>query len=134
MTAVKDAKSPLVITVTKADSAGGSKKDPNKCALAKACIREKHADGAIINIGVSYIIKGKVATRYLTSAAVGREITSFDRHHDFAAGKNYRLAAVSPGRELGVRPRGGVNPKPKGGKLPTTVLRHRTTRIRTIKS
>ncbi len=49
------------------------------------------------------LLKGDTATRYKTSAAVGREITTFDRHTDFAPGVNYKLSRVSPGSKLGKR-------------------------------
>jgi hypothetical protein len=48
--------------------------------------------------------------RYKTSVAVGREITSFDRHHEFATGNDYLLSNVPPSSRLG-RPRGGPDGK-----------------------
>lgn len=100
---VEDADKSITITVTPEDSRTGRKKAPENCALARACVREKLADQAMIGIAYSYLIKGKVATRYKTSVAVGREITSFDRHQDFAAGKDYKLSKVSAGHKLGVK-------------------------------
>lgn len=93
---VKDSKKSIAINVTKADSKAGRKKDFAHCALAKACVRTKIAEGAIIGLTTSYLINGTTATRYKTSVAVSREITSFDRHQDFAAGKAYKLMSVPP--------------------------------------
>ncbi len=100
---IVDATETLNITVLPQDAATGRQKDPEGCALVKACIRQKLADAAIIGLGFSYLIKGDTATRYKTSAAVGREITTFDRHKDFAPGVNYKLSRVSPGSKLGKR-------------------------------
>lgn len=98
---VVDATERVFVRVSKKDSASGRKKDPARCALARACKRMEGVDGAIINVGFSYLIKKNVAVRYKTSVAVGREITSFDRHQDFAAGTDYLLSAVSPSQQLG---------------------------------
>lgn len=98
---IVEARQPLLISVEEEDSKQGRKKDPAGCALVRACQRLKIAEHALIGIGNSYLIKGNVATRYKTSGAVGREITSFDRHHDFATGRDYRLSAISPKSTLG---------------------------------
>jgi hypothetical protein len=128
---VIDARRTVNVSVTKVDSKLGRQKNPADCALAKACVRHG-ADGAIINIGYSYVIKGEVATRYKTSVAVGREITSFDRHHDFAAGRDYKLCKPCPSSRLGYhegeKRRGG---RATGKKKPLAVHGlHRTSRIR----
>lgn len=98
-----DSKETLNITVLPQDASTGRKKDPENCALARACIRQKIAEAAIIGLAYSYLIKGNTAIRFKTSAAVSREITSFDRHQDFAPGHNYKLSRVSPGARLGKR-------------------------------
>lgn len=129
---VVDATKSLLVTVKKQDTKSARRKDPKNCALAKACLRDKKVDGAIINIGFSYLIKGDIATRYKTSVGVGREITSFDRHADFASGINYRLSKVAPGCRLG---RSRTLKSLKSGprltkKLGPIVHTHRTSRIR----
>lgn len=101
VTEVVDATESISVSVKEHDSKSGRRNQPASCALAKACIREEKADGALINIGFSYIIKGKTATRYKTSVGVGREITSFDRHQDFAAGTDYLLSKVPKSSILG---------------------------------
>lgn len=129
---VKDANEPIWVSVTKADSATGRKKDASECALARACVREKHADGAVINIGTSYIIKGDTAVRYATSNSVSREITSFDRGAGFQEGNDYLLAAPPPTSRLDhvreTRP-GGPHVDNKPSPRPN-VHRHHTENIR----
>lgn len=98
---VVDAKQPIQISVTQADCNTGKKLDAAHCALANACRRQRICDGALIGIATSYLIKDDVAIRFLTTESVAREVTSFDRHHDFAPGNDYTLAAVSPTRRLG---------------------------------
>lgn len=126
---VVNAKKPVLITVTPGDNSKASKKDPNNCALAQACKRQFSVDGAIIGISVSYLIKGKIATRFKTSETVSREITSFDRHHDFQPGRNYRLSQMSPSDVKSVT-LGGHSRKAGNGKKLTRY--HHTENIRTI--
>jgi len=128
---VFDAKKAVVISVSEMDSRKATKKDPGNCALARACIRQHIVDGAIIGIGNSYLIKGKKAFRYKTSASVGREITSFDRHHDFAAGTNYLLSKISKCQRLGQKP-WTQKTGPRIGKKPGPRAVHRTANIRAL--
>jgi hypothetical protein len=128
---VVDATESITINVTNRDSKTSTKRDPSNCALVHACKRLHIADAAIIGIGFSYLIKGDIATRYKTSVGVGREITTFDRHHKFAAGTNYRLSKVSPQARLGSTRRGGQGTKLKGARLPKAI--HRTAFIRKLR-
>ena len=127
------AKDTIEVSVTKKDSKSAKPKNPSQCALAQACCRELKADGAIINVGYSYVINGEVATRYTTSVAVGREITSFDRGGGFEAGFDYKLSKVSPASRLGVRNRQstGTRPPHKSTVKPKAV--HHTVNIRNSK-
>lgn len=130
---IKDADEPVWIGVTKADSATGRKKSNSECALARACVREKHADGAVINIGTSYIIKGDTAVRYKTSSGVGREITSFDRGAGFEEGNDYLLSAIPPAARLDAKPRPQRPSGPHEDNKPAprpNVHRHHTENIR----
>lgn len=133
VTKVKDADEPIWVKVTKWDTTTGKQRDHTECALARACVREKNADGAVINVGTSYIINGNVATRYLTSVGVGREITSFDRGAGFEPGADYLLAAMSPAMRLDAsakRVRGVESgPHTSESKRPN-VHRHTTENIR----
>lgn len=101
VTEVVDSKESITISVTQRDATGATKKDPNSCAMAKAVCRQEHLDGAIIGLTKSYLIKGKKAVRYSTPVTVAREITSFDRHHDFREGTDYRLSRVSNCERIG---------------------------------
>ncbi len=129
---VVDATDTILLTVSRKDVKGATKKDPNNCALARACKRQG-ADGAIIGIAYSYLIKGKTARRYRTSQTIAREITSFDRTRYFAQGENYRLSAVSKSSKLGKR-----SPHPGGRGVPKSsasqyVHHHKTSDIRVMK-
>lgn len=103
VTKVRDARRTIEVNVLPIDATSGRKKDPNACALVKACLRERIADAAIIGLAYSWLIKKNVATRYKTSVGVSREITSFDRHQDFQPGKDYKLSKVSPRMRMGAK-------------------------------
>ena len=98
----RDAVRGVHVTVTQKDSDGGKRMKASECALAIAAKRAFEADGVIIGMSVSYLIKGDTAIRYKTPESVSREIVSFDRHHDFAPG-NYALAAIPASQRLGVQ-------------------------------
>ncbi|HMH81381.1 MAG TPA: hypothetical protein VK531_00815 [Gemmatimonadales bacterium] len=102
VTNVRDAGRGVHVAVTQKDSDGGKRMKASECALAIAAKREFEADGVIIGMSVSYLIKGDTAIRYRTPASVSRELVSFDRHHDFAPG-TYALAAVAPSQRFGVQ-------------------------------
>jgi hypothetical protein len=130
---VRDSRRTIVIRVKPIDTTSGRKKDPASCALARACVREQIADAAIIGIGYSWLIKGKVATRYKTSTGVGREITSFDRHQDFAAGSDYKLSRVAPSARMNKYKGNGGPHKTKRDDSKTVVHHHHTANIRVIR-
>jgi len=123
---VKDSNKTIEVEVTSKDSSGGRKKDPQSCALAKACVRNKIADVAIIGLSYSYLIKGNKATRYRTSVIVGREITSFDRHQDFASGAYYKLSKISKSNRLDKRRK----LPGKHNKIPVNIHTQHTSNIR----
>lgn len=129
---VVDATDSIRVSVLPEDSVKGRKGDPQSCALARACVREEKADGAVIGLSTSYVIKGKVAKRYKTSVTVSREITSFDRHHDFATGKDYILSKIAPSVRLGrirsQKNKGETGTGPKHG-----FVAHHTARVRLLK-
>ena len=130
---VKDARKSIKVSVTSRDSSSARKKDPKSCALARACVREKIADAAVIGIAYSYLIKGEIATRYKTSEGVAREITSFDRHQDFAEGKNYTLSRVGPSARLGVNKGEGGPHLTKRPNTRTIIHGHHTSGVRIIR-
>jgi hypothetical protein len=129
---VIDSKETIEISVTAKDSQSGNKKNPQSCALAKACIRTKIADAAIIGIGYSYLIKGPIATRYKTSVGVGREITSFDRNQQFEEGSYYKLSKIPKSNRLGGY-KGDGGPHKTKRQNTQKVHHHHTSNIRIIK-
>lgn len=130
VTSVVDAIEPVFVEVLPEDGRVGRKKDPEHCAFARACMRKHLADGCIIGIAYSYLIKGSTAVRYMTPGTVGREITSFDRHQDFAEGQNYRLSAVSPSMRMGEKRKRKRGVKNGSRADVDSRRRHHTTRIR----
>lgn len=96
-----DADRSIEVSVEPKDCKEAVSLNPSECALARAARRELKADGVIIGLGASYVIRGDRAVRYETPESVRREIVSFDRHHDFAPG-NYVLPPKSPSVRFGV--------------------------------
>jgi hypothetical protein len=102
---VEEAEKPITVEVTAQDSKSSAVRNHDSCAMAVACKRKAHADGVIVSIGIAYIIKGEVATRYAVPPAIQREIVSFDREAGFAPGE-YKLNPMRPSKRLGeTRPR-----------------------------
>ena len=126
---VGDANVGMTVAVSAKDGKYSVPGDPSKCALARACRRTRTVDGAIIGLTYSYIIHGTKATRFKTSEGVSREIVSFDRHSDFAAG-SYRLSPVSESNRLGVNR--GKSTHPQNGGTRKRPMIHRTVRVRGI--
>lgn len=125
---VQDAAKPVIVEVTADDVSHATVKDHETCALAIACKRTFKADGVIIGMTASWIVRGKVATRFHNAGTVSREITSFDRKAGFDVGF-YLLSPASASARLGtVR---ATNPY-RSGKTPSTkrVFRHYTRNVR----
>lgn len=98
---VKDATKAMVVDVTASDNANADVKNHRTCALAIAATRCFHADGAIIGMTTSWLIKGRTAYRFMNAETVTREITSFDRKAGFDAGM-YLLSPPSESNRLGM--------------------------------
>lgn len=129
VTRVVDADHSVVVEVTYNDVKKANVKDHKTCALAIACRRQFKADGVIIGLTKSYIIKGRSAERYSNAATVSREITSFDRKAGFDVGY-YHLTPPSPSNRLGKAHRSG---SPKTNKIPGKPrLMHFTGGVRTV--
>lgn len=129
VTKVVDAVKNEAISVTAADCKYSRKKDPESCAMAKACKRE--FDGAIISTSVAYLIQGTTAKRYKVPESVSREIVSFDRSHSFAPG-DYRLLAPTKHERLGPR----TTPQPMKKRYYASVKsrNHQTAGIRSLRT
>jgi hypothetical protein len=123
-----DAKLPVEVSVKAKDCSEAIKLNPSECALARAAKRELHADGVIIGISSSYVIKGKEAQRFDTPETVKREIVSFDRHQDFAPGEYY-LRPKPPTARLGVQTYKSRN---HGSKVVKRRVYHHSARIRVL--
>lgn len=129
---VRDATKSIVVSVEEQDAKTGKRKSPEQCALAKACMRKHIADAAIIGISSIWLIKRNTATRYKASVGVAREITSFDRHQDFAAGKDYVLGKIAPTSRLDYRRR--LKPSDKSHGKEPIIKRHKTINIRKLRT
>jgi arginase family enzyme len=124
---VVDSDVTIEVSVNRKDCKDATKMNPSNCALARATKRELHADGVIIGLSSSYVIKGDVAVRFATPESVQREIISFDRHQDFATGE-YTLRPKSPTNRLN-----SGNYKHKTGKNKKVTRRlHTSARVRIL--
>ncbi len=126
---VKDSTKPLIIEVTKKDCESKAVKNQKECAMAQACKRQLKADGVIICLSTSYIIKGTHATRYKNTEAISREVVSFDRKAGFEPGI-YELAKVPPTSKLGRN--NGRHGKGEGKSYPPKFHHHRTENVRLL--
>lgn len=121
------------VVVEKRDAREGTKRDPNECAMARAIKREYQADGAIIGMSYSYIIKKNKAIRFKAPASVRTEIVSFDRGHDFEAGE-YSLSPIGEHNRLGTTYyKRAKEEHDRVGKIRKVVhKRHQTTNVRVL--
>ena len=124
---VEDATKTAIVEVTPYDNSHSDVRNHRTCALALACKRFFKADGVVIGLTTSWIIRGKIATRYHNSGTVSREITSFDRKAVFDAGK-YLLTPAPECNRLGMT-RSTHNKRQGAGGKPR-VFRHYTRNVR----
>jgi hypothetical protein len=124
---VIDGTRPVTIKVNGRDTTSKAIKNPLICAFALSCQRAFRADGVIIGLTSSYIIKGRHALRYKNPESVSREIVSFDRNAGFEEGV-YQLSTVEPSRRFGVAVHRGGNLTGKMGKR----FRHVTKNVRVV--
>lgn len=126
---VKDATKTMLVEVTSDDNANAAVMNHRTCALAIAATRCFHADGAIIGMTTSWLIKGRTAFRFKNAETVTREITSFDRKAGFDAG-TYLLSPPCESSRLGMvrssNPHRGSNGNRKG----KSSFRHFTRNVR----
>jgi len=129
VTVALDADKAIDISVSRKDCKEAKKLNPSECALARAARRELHADGVIVGLSTSYVIKDNTAVRFQTPERVQREIVSFDRHQDFSPGE-YRLIPKPPTAKLGT---GHHRPKNGGGKNKNATRKvHHSARVRIL--
>lgn len=119
---VIDARRPATITIKPLDVRRGDKKDPGKCAAARACLHDMHAIAARVHVGRTYVeLPVKLARRYgaktrsnarrvwvrfRTPPALRTEIVSFDRANKFDPGE-YILPPPQPSHRARGRAYGG---------------------------
>jgi len=126
---VRDAETSVQIEVTDRDTKVPGRGDFKNCAIAVACKRSMHLDGAIVARSTMYTVKGNVATRYKVPERAAREIVAFDRGGKFAAGV-YELQPFVGASLLGKGRRGGQKWKHGAGRK--IQHRHFTTGIRSV--
>ncbi len=131
VTEVVDGSGDINIRVTKIDTQSRAVKNHTECALAHACRRSMHADGAMINVTTAYIVKGATATRYTLPQSVSREIVAFDREAAFEPG-DYHLHTPPPSAKLGTPQRSGSRDNFNRGNGKATRPHHLTENVRRI--
>lgn len=87
---VVDARKAITVHITRADCTRGSKKDPEKCAVALALKRVTKCDESRVHLACTYLRFGKKWLRYATPTSLKPEIVSFDRGGGFYPG-DFRL-------------------------------------------
>ena len=131
VTQAYDSADSIEVSVRKADCDDAKRLNPAECALARAAKREHHADGAVIGISSSYIVKGNKAIRFATPESVRREIVSFDRHQDFAPGE-YHLPPKSPSNRFGMSHASGKDKRKRHDAASKKKKIHHSVRIRVL--
>jgi len=102
---VYDATEPLYIEVVKNDIHPRDRKNPEKCALARACNRELHVE-AKAYLSRLYVKQGDHWLRYQLPETVRQEVAAFDRGGGFSEG-TYRIPPLSPKQRSGGAAQGG---------------------------
>jgi hypothetical protein len=120
---VVDADEPVTVHITSDDCARGSKKDPEKCAVALALRRITECDESRVHLGCTYLRFGNRWLRYATPPSLKSEIISFDRGGGFYPG-DFRLHPMH--ESLRLKP---ANQKPRAKRVRTTANAAR--RVRT---
>jgi len=96
---IYDAKKAILLSVTDNDCSRADRKEPDSCAVARACRRELHALDVRVHLGRVYVKTNKGSwTRYITPPALRSEIIAFDRGGTFAAGV-FTLSAPQPTKQ-----------------------------------
>lgn len=111
-----NAKKGAKLIITKHDIATADIKQPNNCAVAKACHRVLHAKEVRVHLSRIYVRANEGNwVRYLTPKSLRTEIVSFDRGGTFEPGA-YELTAPPPWMKTRKRQGGPDKPGYKKGK------------------
>jgi hypothetical protein len=97
---IVDATKPLLVTINATDIRHSVRKDGDYCAAAMALCRDDKIEDAFVHLGRTYVRYWNRWVRYLTSAALRRNLISFDQKGVFTPG-TYRLGAPPPSAQLG---------------------------------
>lgn len=104
---VIDAKRPIMLNITTLDIRKADPKQPDSCAIARACMRELHVKEARIHLGRIYLrTNDSNWTRYQTPSALRDEIIAFDRGGTFQP-CGARLLPVAPSQLTKNKRQGG---------------------------
>ena|SRR5215469_4649587 len=76
---IRDAKKPIIITISKSDCARGVLKDAGKCPGALACKRVPGCAEARVHSAYTFLRFGNVWLRYHTPPSLHTELVCFDR-------------------------------------------------------
>ena len=107
---VIDAKRSITLNVISRDISSASVKEPDNCAVAKACRRELHVAEVRVHLGRVYLRTNKANwVRYVTPKGMRDEIIAFDRGGRFQPG-NFELT-MPPGKRVTGSRQGGPNRK-----------------------
>lgn len=116
---VLNAKKPLKIHILPIDISKADVKVPEKCAAARAIVRECHALEARVHLGRVYVRSNKSNwQRYETPKSLRSELIAFDRGGTFQPGTYELIPLKSSKHPTGERQGGKDNPKQKRRKVP----------------
>lgn len=103
---VVDATKPLILYVSNKDVQNGQVKNPEECAIAKACKRQLGARRAKVHLTRTYVEYDDKWVRYSTPNSARTELVSFDRGKKFEEGV-YKLPPLQPTKRTTGRRQGG---------------------------
>jgi hypothetical protein len=111
---VMDAKRPVRLKIIPADIQGANVKEPDDCAIARACRRQLHVIEARVHLTRTYLRTNTGNwVRYATPPAARAEIIAFDRGGRFVPSE-FILKPVPERDRLGAPRRGGKATGKKG--------------------
>lgn len=131
---VVDSREPVYFEITAEDIQGARRKQPNACAVARACARELHVKEARIHLGRIYLLKRGAHQweRYVTPASLRDEIIAFDRGGRFQPGEFYLAKIAGTKHATGQKRQGGPdNPARKRKRHKVRRPYHIVTDVRT---
>ncbi len=130
---VADGARPVSVEITASDCEKSDRKNPESCAMARACKRKLGCDGILVWASIAWIVKGDLAVKYMVPASLSREIAIFDRGAEFMPG-TYHLRAPAHTEQMSDAARERRRAKERAGrkhaKTKTAYVYHKTANIR----